>query len=77
MNMKTVKELVQKGNNVTFTKYFKGNLWYVTDCGFNFCVPVNDAGDAEFLANDSAMIMMRYIRKHIAYLESASNDVEF
>lgn len=63
--MKSIKDLVGNGNMVSFLHYRKGQLWYVTDCGFEFPVPIDDVGDATFLAKDKAIIMMRYIRKHL------------
>ena len=69
--MKTIKELV-KNNTVRFTRYFDGDLWYeVVEEGFHFPVPVSEAGTSTFLAEDKAILFMRYIRKHITNL----NDV--
>jgi len=61
-----IKEMVANGKRVKFTRYFDGNLWYVTENGFEFPVPVSDIGNATFAAEDKAMLFMRYIRKHIA-----------
>ena len=61
--------MVGKGNRVNFVQYRKGEMIYVTECGFEFPVPISDAGDATFLASDKAMMFMRYIRKHIAEVE--------
>lgn len=43
----------------------KGELYYVTECGFMFPVPISDTGDGTFLDEDKAMFFMRYIRKQI------------
>jgi hypothetical protein len=48
-----------------------GELWYTTETGFEFPVPIGDCGDGTFLSEDKAILFMRYIRKHIAYLEDA------
>ena len=51
-----------------------GAGWYENEYkgyGFEFPVPINDCGDGTFLAEDKAILFMRYIRKHIAYLEEA------
>jgi hypothetical protein len=40
-------------------------LWYSTECGFKFPVPIEDCGDGTFLPKDKAMMFMRYIRKQI------------
>ncbi len=50
---------------VTFTHYCHKELWYTTECGFEFPVPVEDCGDATFLPEDNAPMFMRYIRKHM------------
>ena len=55
----------------TFVKFRKGDLWYRTELGFEFPVPVADAGDASFDAAIKASMLMRYIRKHAAMLEAA------
>ncbi|KWU17869.1 hypothetical protein [Burkholderia cenocepacia] len=67
----SIKEMVANDRKVRFTHYKEGELWYVTECGFEFPVPTADAGQATFLAEDKAMFLMRYIRKHLSMLESA------
>lgn len=64
--MYTLKELVGNDKQVHFQFYRKGELFYKTDDGFEFSVPVADAGDGVFLASDRAMLFMRYIRKQLA-----------
>ena len=64
-NEQKIKELVTGGKKVRFVRYRKGNLIYTTECGFEFPVPIEDVGDAEFLAEDRAMLFMRYIRKQL------------
>lgn len=58
-----------KDKSVTFTRYKDTNLWYVTECGFEFPVPIEDVGTASMLAKDKAILFMRYIRKHIDLLD--------
>jgi len=69
--MSTLKEMVSNGKQVKFTHYKTKELWYVTECGFEFPVPIEDCGDATFLSEDKAMMFMRYIRKHMEMLEKA------
>ena len=72
--MVSLKEIVANDRKVRFTHCKAGELWYVTETGFAFPVPITDAaeiGDATFLAEDKAMLFMRYISKHIAFLEQA------
>lgn len=57
--------MVNNGKQVHF-KFFRGvNLYYETECGFVFPVPVADVGDATFLPQDKAILFMRYINKAV------------
>lgn len=69
--MSTLKEMVSSGKVVRFVFYRAKELWYTTECGFEFPVPIDDVGDATFLASDKAIMLMRYIRKHMAMLAEA------
>jgi hypothetical protein len=60
-----IKSMVKDGKRVKFVHYRHKELWYETECGFQFAVPVEDTGEATFLAEDKAMFFMRYIRKQI------------
>lgn len=60
-----LKNMVNNNKQVTFIRYFDGDLWYKTECGFEFPVPVLDVGTATFLAQDKAILFMRYIKKHL------------
>lgn len=59
--MKLIDEI--KDKNVHFKYYRDGDLWYETENGFLFPVPISDIGTATFLATDKAILFMRYIRK--------------
>jgi hypothetical protein len=50
---------------VTFTSYSEGVLMYRTESGLDFPVPIADTGKAIFMAQDRAMLFMRWIRKHL------------
>jgi hypothetical protein len=63
--MLSLKDLVKDGKKVHFMFYRKMELWYKTDDGFEFPVPIEDIGDGIFLNEDKAMLFMRYIRKHL------------
>jgi len=65
----TLLEMV-KGKKVHFSFYRDEVLWYETEDGFEFPVPIQDIGNATFLAEDKAILFMRYIRKHLATRES-------
>ena len=68
-----IKECIK--GNVTFIQYKDKHLWYVCENGFIFPVPIEDIGDATFLAIDKGMLFMRYIRKHIQSIESFENAI--
>lgn len=72
-----IKDMLYNTDNtkkkVGFNRYFDGNLWYLTECGFEFPVPISDIGNATFYSQDDAPLFMRYIRKHIATLSKNEN----
>jgi hypothetical protein len=59
----TVAEIVKTSSVSTFQYYRDQQLWYETDNGFLFPVPIDDVGTATFLKSDKTLYMMRYIRK--------------
>jgi hypothetical protein len=63
--------MIVNNQTVRFSFYRDGQLWYETTCGFRFPVPISDAGTATFLAEDRAILFMRYIRRQMAALEAA------
>lgn len=65
---------IVKNKKVKFTYYADKELWYITECGFEFPVPITDIGNATFLAEDKAIYFMRYIRKYINVLETAKEN---
>jgi hypothetical protein len=65
-----IKQMVAGGRMVAFSHYRQKELWYVTETGFEFPVPIEDTGDGTFLATDKAMLFMRYIRKHLESIEA-------
>lgn len=66
-----IKDMVKDNKKVKFVFYKQKELWYETECGFQFPVPIEDAGDGVFLVEDKALLFMRYIRQHIKMLETA------
>lgn len=66
----TLLEIV-KNKATHFDYYRSGELWYKTEGGFEYPVPINDIGNGVFLAKDKAILHMRYIRKYLATIESA------
>jgi hypothetical protein len=70
--MRTLKEMIVNNQQVRFSFYRDRQLWYETECGFRFPVPIEDAGTATFLAEDRAILFMRYIRKQMEVVKDAS-----
>jgi len=80
LKIRTIKEMVEKNQKVAFRFYRDDQLWYATECGFEFPVPISEAGTATFLAEDRAILFMRYIRKHMEFLKKSmeqDNSLEF
>lgn len=67
----SIKDMVKDGKMVTFKLYHHGELWYATEDGFQFPVPIHDTGDGVFLNTDKAILFMRYIRKQLKAIEDA------
>lgn len=67
--MMTITEMV-KDKLVKFQYFREGELWYATEDGFKFPVPITDAGTGVFNAEDKAILFMRWIRKQREVIES-------
>lgn len=74
--MLTVKEMVSGGKQVRFSHYAKGELWYATEDGFAFPVPISDTGDGAFKNQDRAMLFMRWIRKQVEAIQADTVKIE-
>jgi hypothetical protein len=72
--MLCIKDMVKDNKQVTFVYFKEGGLWYRTEDGVEFPVPVADVGNATMLAKDKALLFMRYIRKHVDVLDQARRD---
>ena len=70
----SIKEMVANGKQVEFVRYQSKELWYKTECGFEFPVPIEDTQEAAFMRKDKALLFMRWIRKHLAMLETAKQE---
>lgn len=80
LKTRTIKQMVENNQRVRFRFYRDGQLWYATECGFEFPVPISEAGTATFLAEDKAILFMRYIRKYMEFLRKSmdqQNSLEF
>lgn len=75
-DIKDIKDMVSNSKKVTFLFYRKNELWYSTECGFEFPVPIEDTGDACFSNEDKALVFMRWIRKHIQRIQEGFNETK-
>lgn len=63
-----LKELID--GNAEFLYYKDSQLWYRTHNGeLTFPVPIEDVGNATFKREEKGLLMMRYIRKYLNFLE--------
>lgn len=74
--MESIKDMVKDNKKVRFSFYRDGQLFYRTESGFEFPVPIDDIGNATFLAEDKAILFMRYIRKHLKAINDARAEQE-
>ena len=72
----SIKDYIKDGKLVNFVEYRKDHLWYQTECGFDFPVPLSDTGDGVFKVQDKAITFMRYIRKHLDAIKQAQLELE-
>jgi hypothetical protein len=40
LNTRTIKEMANHNQKIAFQFYRDGKLWYATECGFEFPVPI-------------------------------------
>ncbi len=66
-----ITELV-KGKKARFVHYRECNFIYETEGGFQFPVPLDEVGNATLLMEDKALFFMRWIRRHLATIESVA-----
>jgi hypothetical protein len=69
-----IKDMVRDHKKVRFSFYRDKELWYITEDGFEFPVPINEVGNATFMAEDRAILFMRYIRMHLEMLDKARKE---
>lgn len=74
--MTTIADMVGANQQVSFIRYQDGALWYITDDGFEFPVPVADIGNATLWTRDNALLFVRHMLRHLQRIESAGPAVE-
>ena len=68
--MSRVADMV-RDKTVTFQYYRDHSLWYKTECGFLFGVPIEECGTATFNATERAITLLGWIREQIDSNEEA------
>lgn len=56
-----------------FVAYRANNLYYRTESGLEFPIPISDTDQATFPAEIKAITLMRWIRKHLETLDQGNN----
>jgi len=67
--MYNIKDMVSEGKVARFAYYRDEALHYETEDGFLFPIPIDETGSATYNKEEKAMLLMRYIRKHVDYLQ--------
>ena len=73
--MTNVKEHVTGKQKVRFQFYRSGILFYKTEKGLLFEVPITDTGTGVFKDTDKALCFMRWIRKQLETNEREKSDI--
>lgn len=69
-----LKKMVVDNKTVEFCFYRDHELWYKTECGFEFPVPISDVGQGVFKAKDKALLYMRWIRWQLESIEKTKKE---
>ena len=69
--MKTVERILNDNESVRFMFFLSGKLWYRTESGFKFPVPIKGSGQSVFLSEDRAKRFYPYIKAHAEKLDKA------
>ena len=72
--MNTLKDMVKGDKKARFAYYRDQALHYETEDGFVFPVPISETGSATYNAEERAMLLMRYIRKHLEVLSRSKGE---
>jgi hypothetical protein len=66
-----IKDMVAAGKVVRFVKARQKHLIYKTESGFLFEVPFGEMDDATFMAEDKAILFLRWIRRAVKQMEES------
>ena len=76
LDMLAIKKHVENNQIVRFQFYRAGILYYETEKGLLFEVPISDCGDACFNREDKAILFMRWIRKQLEANEEGKRECQ-
>ena len=69
--MMSVDQILKNNESVNFMFFMSGKLWYRTESGFKFPVPIRGSGQTVFLNEDRANRFYPYIKAHAEKLSKA------
>lgn len=72
--MSTLTNLLKEHAEFLFCR--DGNLYYETDSGFKFTVPINELGNGTALRTDKAIVFMKWIKPQFEVAEAERLKVE-
>lgn len=62
--MNNVEKILKDNESVRFMFFLSGKLWYRTESGFKFPVPIKGSGQKVFLNEDRANRFYPFIKAH-------------
>lgn len=69
--MTNLDKIFNDNESVRFMFFLSGKLWYRTESGFKFPVPIKGSGQSVFLNEDRAKRFYPYIKAHAEKLDKA------
>ena len=66
-----VDKILKDNETVRFMFFLSGKLWYRTESGFKFPVPIKSSNQSVFLNEDRASRFYPYIKAHAEKLSKA------
>ncbi|MGI9227885.1 MAG: hypothetical protein ACR2PU_03745 [Gammaproteobacteria bacterium] len=69
--MKYLDKILNDNESVRFMFFLSGKLWYRTESGFKFPVPIKGTRQSVFLNEDRAKRFYPYIKAHAEKLDKA------
>lgn len=71
MQLPTIGELVKGGKTAKLMYVTNGTPWYQID---DFLFPIDEVQGACFQRNEKAITLMRWVRKHLDFLQKSMDD---